>query len=154
VTCPVRVADAGDADVVGLLLHEFNREFGVPTPGPGVLAERLRALLGGEGVLALLAGEPPVGVALLTFRPSVWFPGPAATLEELYVVPARRRAGIGGRLLDRVLVEATARGAGTLEIPVDEGDADARRFYEAHGLFHVDPQSGDGRLLYGRDLEP
>jgi GNAT superfamily N-acetyltransferase len=112
---------------VGLLLDAFNREFGVPTPGPGVLAERL---------------------------PGVWFPGPAAILEELHVVPARRRAGVGGRLLDRVLVEATARGAGTIEIPVDEGDADARRFYEAPGFSHVHPETGDGRLLYGRDPEP
>lgn len=152
-TCPVRVADVADSVAVARLLDAFNREFAVPTPGPDRLAGRLRAMLAGDDVLALLAGEPAVGVALLTFRPSVWFPGPAAILEELYVVPDRRGRGIGGRLLERALAEAAERGAGTLEIPVDEGDVDARRFYEAHGFAHTDPESGEGRLLYARDIE-
>jgi len=34
---PVRVASVDDADVVGRLLDDFNREFDTPTPGPGVL---------------------------------------------------------------------------------------------------------------------
>src|SRR5215467_12990463 len=77
----VRVADIDDADVVAQLLHDFNVEFDTSTPGPAVLAERLRGMLGRDDIVALLAGDPAAGIALLTFRPCVWDSGPAVLLE-------------------------------------------------------------------------
>ena len=41
-----------------------------------MLATRLRHLLTGTDVIAVLAGDPAVAVALLTLRPNVWFDGP------------------------------------------------------------------------------
>jgi len=41
----VRLAQPADADMVGQLLHDFNTEFGDPTPGPVRLAARIRQLL-------------------------------------------------------------------------------------------------------------
>ena len=78
------------------LLDAFNREFGTPTPGVPVLAERLTRLLAGDDVIALLGADPPAGMALVTLRPNVWFDGPVALLDELsYVVPERRGRGSG-----------------------------------------------------------
>ncbi|HZE17071.1 MAG TPA: GNAT family N-acetyltransferase, partial [Mycobacterium sp.] len=74
-------------------------EFDTPSPGSASLTERLQQLLSGREVVALLAGEPAVGVALLTLRPNVWYAGPVALLDELYVVPAERGHGIGTALL-------------------------------------------------------
>ena len=148
----VRAAVLADATVVAQMLHDFNLEFDTPTPGPSLLAERLRVMLGREDVLVLLAGDPAAGVALLTFRPSVWDPGPVALLEELYVRPDVRRRGIGHRLLERAVALAVARGSVTFEINVDEGDTDARRFYEAHGFSDLQPETSERAFYYSRSL--
>ena len=41
----VRCASAADANAIGQLLHDFNREYDEATPGPSVLAERIRLLI-------------------------------------------------------------------------------------------------------------
>jgi GNAT superfamily N-acetyltransferase len=147
-----RTAQPGDAAVVAGLLHDFNTEFATPTPGTGVLARRLAELLARDDVVVLLAGEPAAAVALITFRPSVWYEGPVALLEELYVRPGLRGRGIGGAVLERALAIARERRSGALEINVDEGDTDARRFYEAHGFSNTEPGETDRLLYYFREL--
>jgi len=84
---PVRQATASDAVVVAELLDAFNREFDTPSPGTKVLAARLRQLIAGDHFVALLGGEPAVGLAVMSFRPNVWYEGPVVALDELYVQP-------------------------------------------------------------------
>jgi GNAT superfamily N-acetyltransferase len=148
---PMRRATSADAVVVASLLHDFNVEFATPTPRVEVLAERLERLLAGDDVVALLAPEPAAAVALVTFRPNVWYPGPVGLLDELYVRPDLRGGGIGSALLRRACAIARERGAELLEINVDEGDVDARRFYERHGFANAEP-GGDRELYYSREL--
>lgn len=151
-TSGVRRAEAADAAVVARLLDEFNREFATPTPGVAVLAARLERLLAAGDTIALLAEDPPVGVALLTLRPNVWYDGPVALLDELYVAPARRSRGLGTALL-RAAEEATRhRGGELLEINVDGDDVDARRFYERHGYRNSEAGSDEQLLYYFREL--
>jgi GNAT superfamily N-acetyltransferase len=147
-----RLAGPADAEVLAQLLHDFNTEFDTPTPGPEVLAGRLRRLLAGDETVALLSGEPAVAFAYMTLRPNPWFDGPVALLDELYVRPHLRRHGIGGPLFERVCEVARERGCELLEINVDEGDTDTRRFYEAHGCSGTDPDSGERALYYYREL--
>jgi GNAT superfamily N-acetyltransferase len=115
----VRSAAVAEAGVVAQLLHEFNREFDTPTPGTDALTARLRDLLAGGDVVALLVGDPPVGVGLVTLRPNVWFDGPVGLLDELYVVPAHRGRAIGSALLAAAEELVRARGGELLEINVD-----------------------------------
>ncbi len=61
-----RIATVAEAQEVAGLLDRFNREFDTPSPGPAVLTARLKRLLSGPDVVALLAGDPAVAVALLT----------------------------------------------------------------------------------------
>lgn len=149
---PVRPATVGDAAVLARLLDAFNREFGDPTPGAEVLAGRLERLLAGPTMFALLAGEPPAGFALLTLRPSVWYEGPVAVLDELYVAPERRNQRLGSALL--AAAEEAVRGLGgeLLEINVDGDDVDARRFYERHGYANTEPGRTDQLLYYFREF--
>ncbi|MGH3671985.1 MAG: GNAT family N-acetyltransferase [Pseudonocardiaceae bacterium] len=128
-----RVATMAEAATVGRLLDAFNREYSTPTPGPAVLATRLQRLLAGGEVIALLAGDPAVAVALLTLRPNVWYEGPVALLDELYVAPELRGRGIGSTLLTAAEATIRERGGELLEINVDGADFDARRFYARHG---------------------
>ncbi len=146
------LASAGDADDVAGLLHDFNVEFCTPTPGVEVLAARLGQLLSDGHVLAILAGRPAVAVALVTLRPNVWYSGPVALLDELYVVPHLRGQGIGSRVIDRLVDEMRQRSVSLAEINVDEIDVDAQRFYERHGFATSEPGSTGRAFYYFREL--
>jgi GNAT superfamily N-acetyltransferase len=147
-----RVATAADADEVARLLHDFNTEFDTPSPGVAVLAERLRRLLDGELTVAILAGAPAAGFALVTLRPNVWYDGLVALLDELYVVPDLRGRGIGSTLIGQLLVLAGDRGIDLIEINVDEPDVDAQRFYERHGFSATEDGSTERAFYYWREL--
>lgn len=147
-----RLATPDDADEVARLLHDFNTEYDTPSPGVAVLAPRLRELLAGHATCAILAGTPPVGVALVTLRPNVWYAGQVALLDELYVVPALRSQGIGSALVDHLMSLAKSRGVDLVEINVDEGDVDAQRFYERHGFSATEPGSTERAFYYTQEL--
>src|SRR5690606_6997006 len=150
----VRRATVDEAGEVARLLHDFNTEFDTPSPGAEVLTPRLERLLGGDDTLALLAGEPGVAVALATLRPNVWYDGPVALLDELYVEPDLRGQGIGSAIITELLSIARARGVGLVEINVDEADVDAQRFYERHGFSGVEPTTGERAFYYSQELVP
>ncbi|MCB5275609.1 Mycothiol acetyltransferase [Arthrobacter sp. SO5] len=147
-----RRATLDDAAVVARLLHDFNTEFSTPTPGTQELESRLTQLLAGDDVVVLLTGEPASGVAVLSFRPNVWYRGPVAILDELYVRPELRGHRLGSALLDAALDLVSDRGGALLEINVDGEDTDARRFYEAHGFTNTEPNQTDPMLYYYREL--
>lgn len=147
-----RLASAADAAEAAGLLHDFNVEFGTPTPGVDVIAGRLASLLGGSSTFAVLAGRPAVAIALVTLRPNVWFDGPVALLDELYVRPDLRGQGIGSAVMGALESEWRARGVRYVEINVDEGDAGAQRFYERHGFSVIDPDTRQRAFYFSREL--
>jgi GNAT superfamily N-acetyltransferase len=90
----------------------------------------------------------------VTLRPNVWYEGRVALLDELYVVPHLRGRGIGSAIVALLVSTALARGVDLIEINVDEGDVDARRFYERHGFSATEPGSTERSLYYARELRP
>jgi len=152
VSRPVRLASSDDAEVIGRLLHAFNREFNEPAPAPAVLAKRIRQLLGGGDTVVLLAGDGPDGLAVLRLRPAIWSAGLESYLAELYVTPGRRGHGLGRALMEAVLREARNRGADTMEIGVDEPDHAARRLYESLGFSNRSGSEGSLMYVYEREL--
>lgn len=148
----VRIATPADAAQTAVLLHDFNTEFASPTPGAAVLAERLTMLLGGETTFAVLADRPPNAVALVTLRTNVWYDGPVALLDEMYVRPELRARGIGSAVLRAAVNEARVRGAGLFEVNVDEPDHDALRFYVRHGFTAFEPDTGARAFYLHREL--
>lgn len=147
-----RRARPDDAGTVARLLHDFNTEFDTPTPGVAVLTERLQSLLAEPGTIAYLIGEPAAGVALVTLRSNVWYEGPVALLDELYVVPDRRSHGLGGAMIRMLIAEAHEMGVSAIEINVDAPDVDTQRFYERHGFNGVDPDTGERAFYYSLEL--
>ena len=83
---------------------------------------------GDRGFVTLTVGLPPVAGDGGTSH---------ANIEEVYVQPAHRRRGIGGRLLSRVTADADREGV-TLYldiVPGDGMDADQlRAWYGRHGF--------------------
>jgi GNAT superfamily N-acetyltransferase len=149
----VRLASVDDAALLAGLLDDFNTEFGSPTPGPAFLESRLHTLLATTTTVAWLGGEPVVGFALVTLRTNVWFDGPVALLDELYVAPASRSQGIGAAMIAALLARAREDGWGLVEVNVDEFDHDARRFYEREGFANTGPGSDERALYYSREPE-
>jgi GNAT superfamily N-acetyltransferase len=149
---PPRLATADDAEQVARLLHDFNTEFDTPSPGVDVLAGRLRVLLAGDETIAIVAGAPPVSVALITERPNVWYAGRVALLDEMYVVPDLRGQGIGSTVVEHLIELSRRRGVALIEINVDEGDVDAQRFYERHGFSATEPGSTERACYYFQEL--
>jgi GNAT superfamily N-acetyltransferase len=147
-----RVATPDDAGEIAQLLHDFNTEFDTPSPGPEVLAPRLRALLAGADTFAIVAGRPMNALALVTLRTNVWYAGLVALLDEMYVVPSRRGQGIGSAVMAQLLSISRARNVDLIEINVDEGDVDAQRFYERHGFSPTDPGSKERAFYYFQEL--
>ncbi len=149
----IRIATNSDMLAAGRLLHDFNVEFSEPSPPPGALSERLRQLVAGGDTLVLLAGEDPIGIAVLRLRGAILSTALECYLAELYVVPDQRGHGVGRALMHAAISEARERGAETMDIGVDEPDLAARRLYESMG-FANRTGGPDGPLMYvyERDL--
>jgi ribosomal protein S18 acetylase RimI-like enzyme len=149
----VRPAQLADAESVGQLLHDFNEEFGDPTPGPPKLAARVRQLLTEGEITVLLGGAGPDGLAVLRFRPAIWTEALECYLAELYVVPERRGRGLGRALLQTAIDCARARGADHMDLGTGENDVVARALYESLGFSNREGNP-DGPLnyFYERDL--
>jgi GNAT superfamily N-acetyltransferase len=148
-----RLATPDDAEAVARMLHDFNTEFDTPTPGVEFLTGRFRTLLASGDVTVILAGDEPLGLAVLRFRQSIWAEGTDSYLEELYVLPDRRDQGIGGAIMAMAMDLARERDAVEMHINVDEPDIDTRRFYERLGFRNHDPEDPDARMFfYEREL--
>jgi GNAT superfamily N-acetyltransferase len=141
---------AGEADAAAIarLLHDFNTEYEDYTPGVAALTERLSELLADGAITVLLAGSPPSGFALLRLRPSLWTKANDAYLEELYVVPAQHRQGIGRALLNAAIEAARQASADHFELTTGETDTEARALYESAGLTNREGGPDGPRMLY------
>jgi GNAT superfamily N-acetyltransferase len=149
----VRPAQPADADMVGRLLHDFNTEFGDPTPGPGRLAERIGQLLAEGQTTVLLGGAGPDGLAVLRFRPGIWSESLECYLAELYVVPDRRGHGLGRALMQAAIANARERGADHMDLGTGEQDVVARALYESFGFSNREGKpAGPIQYFYEREL--
>lgn len=128
-----------DAETVGRLLDDFNREFDEPTPGPSQLAERVRRLLGAGDTTILVGGPGPDGLAVTRCRPAIWSDGLECYLAELYVVPHHRGKGLGRALVEAAIADAQQQGAQCIEVTTGEDNIAARALYESLGF-----TTGDG----------
>jgi ribosomal protein S18 acetylase RimI-like enzyme len=151
----VRCAGIEELEAVGQLLHDFNTEFGEPTPSATVISSRMRQLLESGDTVILTIGSGPDGLAVLRFRGAIWSSALECYLAELYVIPAKRGQGLGRALTVASIDEARKRGADRMDIGVDEPDTAARRLYESLGFTNrTGGADGPVMYVYERDLRP
>jgi GNAT superfamily N-acetyltransferase len=90
-----------------------------------------------EVLIAELAAEP-VGFALYFFNYSTFLARPGLYLEDIFVLPNRRRQGVGQALLRRLAQIAVERGCGRLEWSVLDWNEPAIAFYRRLGARLLD----------------
>jgi GNAT superfamily N-acetyltransferase len=90
-----------------------------------------------EAIVARL-GKKPVGFALFFTTFSTFAGRPGIWLEDLFVLPAHRRAGIGRALLRSVAAIALKRKCGRLEWSVLDWNAPAIKLYRKLGAKAMD----------------
>jgi GNAT superfamily N-acetyltransferase len=118
-----------------------------PTPSAEALIARTReeADAGGDpeatgtGPGRGLGGWQPAGFALFHGTFSTWECRPGLWLEDLYVPPAHRRAGVGAALLSHLAAITVARGYTRLEWAALDWNEPALNFYEKIGAARLDP---------------
>jgi GNAT superfamily N-acetyltransferase len=134
----VRIRDAAPADVPLLYslivaLAEYER---APEKVTGTEEMLGRALFGptpsAEAVIAELDGLP-IGFALFYSTFSTWECLPGIWLEDLFVPPEHRRAGVGAALLQHLARLAVDRGCARLEWTALDWNVPALEFYAKLG---------------------
>lgn len=115
---------------------DFERAlFGTPARAHALIAE---------------AGGAAIGFALYFFNFSTFLGRPGLYLEDLFVEPAHRGAGVGRALLAALAARAVAQNCGRMEWSVLDWNEPAIRFYRALGA--VGMEEWTVQRLTGDDL--
>jgi GNAT superfamily N-acetyltransferase len=132
----LRSAEPRDLDaVVGLIgeLAAFERLTHLLEVTPASLAPHLFGSLPSVECAVAEAGGEVVAFALFFPNFSTFLGRPGLYLEDLYVQPAHRGAGLGRALFAHVAALAASRGCGRFEWSVLDWNAAAIAFYERLG---------------------
>jgi GNAT superfamily N-acetyltransferase len=113
----IETARAADLDDVVALLGAQFREHDIDAGDIGSAALGLIEDASRGAVFLATVDTARVGIAAMPFTWTLEHGGKVAWLDELYVVPAHRGAGLGTLLLDHAL--AFARAAGCLAVDAD-----------------------------------
>jgi GNAT superfamily N-acetyltransferase len=148
-------ASEDEAGAVAGLIVAFRDHLGdTRPPAEEMLAsvERILAEPDSEFLLAAVdEHSAAAGVLQLRFRWSVWKSAPDAWVEDLFVSPDARRAGLGDALVNFAFERARARGARRIELDCFEDNAPALALYTRNG-FDAHSKGGARSLLLGRQL--
>jgi ribosomal protein S18 acetylase RimI-like enzyme len=148
------LANAEDVDAVSALIAAFRDWWGKDEPSLQQIRETARVLLSDPATDFLLAardGDDAEAVCQLRYRLSVWTGADDCWLEDLYVVDAARRAGIGRALVSAGIERATNRRCRRIELDVNEQNTEAIAFYEGLG-FTTEPKPPGRTLFVSRKL--
>ena len=132
----IRSARRGDEQSLFELIRELARFERLEHKVSGSAAELGEHLFGARPVAEALLAEVSgvaVGFALFFTSYSTFLTRPGVYLEDLFVLEAHRKSGIGKALLEAVRDAARARGAGRLEWSVLDWNENAIAFYERFG---------------------
>jgi ribosomal protein S18 acetylase RimI-like enzyme len=132
----IRQATAADLELVAPLFNEYRQFYGQPADlalARRFLAERFAQ---GDSVIFLAVGPSSAeGLGFTQLYPSfssvtarrIWI------LNDLYVVPVARRAGVGRQLMEAARQYGVSTGARRLVLSTAHTNVSAQRLYEAVG---------------------
>jgi GNAT superfamily N-acetyltransferase len=137
----VRPAGEGDVELIHALIVALAEYERAPEQVVGTPAQLRKWLFGEAPAAEALIGEvdgEPAGFALFHITFSTWECQPGLWLEDLFVLPAHRRSGVGGRLLREVAKITVARGYTRLTWTALDWNEMALSFYRKLGAVALD----------------
>lgn len=129
----IREADSGDDGVVVALIRELAASQGERSPVTEASVRCHRETPGGVMLLAETGGAV-VGMLACSVRPDLYHGAPVCLVEELVVRAPSRGRGVGGALLDEVMVRCRAWGCAEISVTVMRDNLRGQCFYRRHGL--------------------
>lgn len=132
----MRRAIPADLDTLLALMGAFYAESNFVLD-PAQAASGLAPLLADDSqgwVSIIESGTTPVGFLVLTRGYSMEYGGPTAVLDDIFVQPGARNAGLAGAALEETRDQCRARGLRALSVQVDPGNAPAQAVYRRVGF--------------------
>jgi len=139
----IEIANAGEDDLPGILAiynDAITNSTAVFSDRPATLGERREWLAGrsAQGFPVLVARERREVLAFATYGGFRSWPGYRLTVEHsVYVAAARRREGIGRRLLLELIVRARGAGMHAMVAGIDADNAPSLEMHAALGFERV-----------------
>jgi ribosomal protein S18 acetylase RimI-like enzyme len=133
----IRMASAVDLDALVSLAAAFRDHLGQSTPSEADFRVSIAALLRDADTEFILACGGPgaaMGYVQCRYRYSAWILAPEAEIEDVFVVRALRRSGIGQRLMEFAITRATARGCRSIGLNTNERNTGALVLYRKLGF--------------------
>ena len=130
---PAAPADAGELMRLIRALAEYEKLSDMCVGTPEMLRDSLFGARPSCEALIVERGNRSVGFALYFTTFSTFLCKPGLYLEDLFVEPEHRGAGIGKALLRRLAALALERGCGRFEWRVLDWNEPSIRFYESLG---------------------
>src|SRR5579884_760616 len=131
-----RLAAHADLDALIPLMRDFYAFENLPWDEPRT-RRLLAALLSDPrlGRLILIElGSSLIGYLVLTFGFSLEFHARNALLDEFYIAPAHRGAGVGSQALDHAASLLRQEGVAALHLEADHFNTRGHAFYLRHGF--------------------
>jgi len=134
-TCDViiRPAEARDNTTLAKMWEGYNDFYGVSLSAQVTAVTWARVLDPTSPIWALLATDAAgsaLGFAHYILHPYTWSDRSACLLDDLFVRPEARGVGVGGALIDHLILRAREQGWGRLYWMTRESNAVARRLYD------------------------
>ena len=143
----VRGAEPGDVAATAAAVEALLSELGGQPPSRPAIEDEVRALIEDEAagdVLVADAGGEIVGVLGASWQRAIHVPGRYVVVQDLWVDPAWRSAGVGAALIEALAEIAAEQGAPRLEVGLPREDfaalAQTTAFYSANGFEHLGPR--------------
>jgi GNAT superfamily N-acetyltransferase len=131
-----RFAEIGDVPALLPLMREFY-EYERLAFDAARTEQLLRELIGDESLGHVIVFEEAnvlVGYMVLTFGYSLEFGGRDALIDEFYVVPAERGAGLGTAAIEHAKQICRARGISKIHLEADYVNGRVHEFYKRLGF--------------------
>ncbi len=143
----VRGAELGDVAAVAVAVESLLLELGGRPPSRPTIEDEVRALIEDESAGDVLVADAEgelVGVLGSSWQRAIHVPGRYVVVQDLWVDPGWRSAGVGAALIESLAEIAAERGAPRLEVGLPREDFAAiektTAFYGANGFEHLGPR--------------
>jgi ribosomal protein S18 acetylase RimI-like enzyme len=141
-----------DLEVLVRLATAFRDHIGLSAPSEADFRTAIARLLQDRDTEFFIAwsacGGRSLGYVQSRYRYSVWTMALEAEIEDVFVVPAARRRGVGRQLVACAIARATAKGCRTIGLNTNERNTGALALYQQLGLSAAQARWHGGRQLW------